>query len=483
MTLENKILTRLNNLASAIVSKINSKITAHNESSTAHNDIRTNYVKNADKNNHNHGQIDKDGKITSTTNNVSKVVVTESNGTVYAANKLPLGNVTHQDISGKLNKNLTSAHAGKFLKVQSNGDIEPEGVNVPEVNVVQTKSSGDKIGSINGVNLFCNENTTYSVATESNAGLMSTADKTKLKYINEGASKVSFHRELNEGTLMGTLTINDIPYELYCTSSAVRYSGNNGIAVDQNNQIIHTNSIGAQNTAGIFKVKYDGQGHITEATPITKNDIANLGVAITDNDTTYSAGSGLQLGNNNTFSIKEVSSNDIVQLSESGHQFKGINLTALPIGTKITQKGINDCIDGRLQELQLSDSSQNESINFLKNFSQAYATLQGQGTSNARFTKDSYVLCTKIGRLCILDIHLKGSNALPVTASGSTPPNVCTIPEGYRPMEYKVVTWINAVSNGTIQTGGNGNTNLRYQNLGKETSNIIICQMIYFVAE
>ena len=56
-----------------------------------------------DKNNHNHGQIDKDGKVSTTTSTVGNVVVTDSSNVIKAINKLPAANVTHQDISGKEN--------------------------------------------------------------------------------------------------------------------------------------------------------------------------------------------------------------------------------------------------------------------------------------------------------------------------------------------------------------------------------------------
>ena len=56
-----------------------------------------------DKNNHSHGQIDKDGKVSTTTSTVGNVVVTDSSNVIKTINKLPAANVTHQDISGKEN--------------------------------------------------------------------------------------------------------------------------------------------------------------------------------------------------------------------------------------------------------------------------------------------------------------------------------------------------------------------------------------------
>ena len=55
--------------------------------------------------NHSHGQIDKDGKVSTTTATVGNVVVTDGNDIVKVINKLPSENVTHQDISGKADAN------------------------------------------------------------------------------------------------------------------------------------------------------------------------------------------------------------------------------------------------------------------------------------------------------------------------------------------------------------------------------------------
>lgn len=55
--------------------------------------------------NHGHGQIDKDGKISTTTSTVGNVVVTDGSNIVKVIDKLPSANVTHQDISGKADAN------------------------------------------------------------------------------------------------------------------------------------------------------------------------------------------------------------------------------------------------------------------------------------------------------------------------------------------------------------------------------------------
>ena len=82
-----------------------------------------------DKNNHAHGQIDKDGKVSTTTSSVGNVVVTDSNNIIKTINKLPAANVTHQDITGKLDKSQTS-YKGKNVVVHSiSGEITFEDKN------------------------------------------------------------------------------------------------------------------------------------------------------------------------------------------------------------------------------------------------------------------------------------------------------------------------------------------------------------------
>lgn len=357
MTLPTKIITRLKNIGNEVSTKINNRISDHNSSEEAHSTLLNGYVKKVDKSDHAHGQITADGKITTTTNNASKVVVTESDGTVKVVEKVPQNNVVHQDISGKLDK-LQTGHNGKFLKVNSQGEIEPEAVAVPSVHVVQTKTNGVKIGSINGVDFFCNENTTYENATENNPGLMSEEQFRKLSNISEGASSVSFNRILNEGDEIGTLTINGVPTKIYCKSTniisdatpdvhglmstqdkiklegisqeanktefnsilsegtkigtitldgedinlycltPINYTGKDGIKITDGSKIGHSNSIVPRTTGSLCKIKYDSQGHITE------------GVAV-DTDALYAA---KDHNHNSVYSVQDHAHDEWVQV-------------------------------------------------------------------------------------------------------------------------------------------------------------------------
>mgnify|MGYP007025034432 FL=1 len=53
----------------------------------------------------------------------------------------------------------------------------------------------------------------------------------------------------------------------------------------------HFNSITAQPTIGLYKIKYDAQGHINGASNIAKADITGLGIPGSDNNQTIKAGS------------------------------------------------------------------------------------------------------------------------------------------------------------------------------------------------
>ena len=69
---------------------------------------------------HTHGALTNGGTIESDITSVNRVVVTDSNKNIKTISKLPLGNVTHQDISGKINytdvkNNLTSSDTDKPL--------------------------------------------------------------------------------------------------------------------------------------------------------------------------------------------------------------------------------------------------------------------------------------------------------------------------------------------------------------------------------
>lgn len=85
----------------------------------------------------------------------------------------------------------------------------------------------------------------HGVATSSNNGFISTADKVKLDSVENGANK-------------------------------------------------YTHPSYTANTSGLYKIQSDASGHVTAATPVTKSDITQLGIPA--QDTTYSAASSATNG-------------------------------------------------------------------------------------------------------------------------------------------------------------------------------------------
>lgn len=121
-------------------------------------------------------------------------------------------------------------------------------------------------------------NTTYNVATTSANGLMSSSDKSKLDGIQAGADAVSFSRSLSSGTKIGTININGTNTDIYAPTAGepVEY----GVATSA--------------TLGLVRIGYPESG---KNYPVELNSSNQMYVNVpwTDNNTTYSAGAGLNL--------------------------------------------------------------------------------------------------------------------------------------------------------------------------------------------
>lgn len=121
-------------------------------------------------------------------------------------------------------------------------------------------------------------NTIYNVATTSANGLMSSSDKSKLDGIQAGADAVSFSRSLSSGTKIGTININGTNTDIYAPTAEkpVEY----GVATSA--------------TLGLVRIGYHESG---KNYPVELNSSNQMYVNVpwTDNNTTYSAGTGLSL--------------------------------------------------------------------------------------------------------------------------------------------------------------------------------------------
>lgn len=72
------------------------------------------------------------------------------------------------------------------------------------------------------------------------------------------------------------------------TDTNTTYSAGSGLSLS-GTTFNHSNSVTAVTTAGLYKVKYDAQGHITGTSAITKDDITGLGIPATDTNTHYTS--------------------------------------------------------------------------------------------------------------------------------------------------------------------------------------------------
>lgn len=150
----------------------------------------------------------------------------------------------------------------------------------------------------------------YSAATTSANGLMTSAMVTKLNSIAENADNVSFSRKLTTGTEIGTITINGVDTKLYCeTNTNTTYTASTGLSLSADNAFslntaktdtiggikIHKDNSSYAITANTSPtITADQSGGKYYAVEIDKNDKAYVYVPWEDNndDTKNTAGAG-----------------------------------------------------------------------------------------------------------------------------------------------------------------------------------------------
>ena len=137
-----------------------------------------------------------------------------------------------------------------------------------------TQTSGTKIGTLNvdGTDyvLYAPTPTTYSNATTTQSGLMSSTDKSKLDGIRAGADSVEWSGALSTGTNIGTLKINDSSYNLYAPTAGEPVTYNQATST----------------TLGLVKIGYPESG---KNYPVELNSSGQMFVNVpwTDTNTTY----------------------------------------------------------------------------------------------------------------------------------------------------------------------------------------------------
>ena len=106
-------------------------------------------------NTHDHGNINNNGTITTGTNDVNKIMVTDSSNTIKTIDTLPANKVIHQDISGKVNTsdikdNLTSTDTDKPLSAKQGNELKTLVDSKANANDVYTKNQTMSAEDIRG---------------------------------------------------------------------------------------------------------------------------------------------------------------------------------------------------------------------------------------------------------------------------------------------------------------------------------------------
>ena len=163
-------------------------------------------------------------------------------------------------------------------------------------------------------------NTTYSNATTSTDGLMSSEDKTKLDGIATGANKYTHPSYTNRTSGLYKITVDTtghvsaatavtksditalgIPGQDTNTTYAPATDDTDGLMSSEDKVKLdgitagankYTHPSYAAKSSGLYKITVDGLGHVSAVASVTKSDITALGIPGQDTNTTYNAFKG-----------------------------------------------------------------------------------------------------------------------------------------------------------------------------------------------
>lgn len=151
-----------------------------------------------------------------------------------------------------------------------------------------------------------------SIATESQDGLLSKEDKSKLDSINSNADSVSVSAQLNEGTLVAIVTINDQePINIYAPVAG------ESVTYDQ----------ATSDILGLVKIGYPQSG---KSYPVKLNTSGQMYVEVPWTDTTYQTASSSQ---NGLMSSSDKAKLDSIQQGATSVQYAKSLDTGVKIGT------------------------------------------------------------------------------------------------------------------------------------------------------
>ena len=159
-------------------------------------------------------------------------VTVDGTGHVSAATAVSKADITGLGIPAQdTTYSAASTSAAGLMSASDKSKLDAITASADAVSFSRSLSSGTKVGTITingtGTDIYAptNTDTTYSAATTSAAGLMSASDKSKLDGITSSADSVSFSQSLTSGTQVGTITINGTATKLYApTNTDTTYS-------------------------------------------------------------------------------------------------------------------------------------------------------------------------------------------------------------------------------------------------------------------
>lgn len=255
--------------------------------------------------NHGHGSITTTGTINSNISSIKNIVVTNANHEIKTIAKLPLNSVTHQDISGKIDtagagleksgttlghsNSITQETTGVFKKIKFDGqghitglvDVTandlPNSIPTSKISGLATVATSGSYNHLDHKPEIPTANSTDTNIKEDglrSAGRLSTFAKADHIHPVHTAATLKMGTTGTDASTSIQTAVNN----LKTTVGAKVDTAGAGLTKSTNTStgavsLAHLNSITAQNSTALKKIKFDGQGHINGVAAVTTNDL------------------------------------------------------------------------------------------------------------------------------------------------------------------------------------------------------------------
>lgn len=191
--------------------------------------------------------------------------------------------VQYLGVVGSANNLSTTAGYGDFYRASSNFSYGTTTIHAGDLLIAEKSNPEQKVDGSNWSRIHGEEVGVVSV-TAADSSVIVTGDVNPTIKVNTGYTTKDQNYAVK--TDAKGLYVN-VPW----TNS--EYTAGAGLTLT-GSQFKHSNSVTAQASAGLFKVAYDSEGHITSSVAVQKADITNLGIP--GQDTTYSIASSTTAG-------------------------------------------------------------------------------------------------------------------------------------------------------------------------------------------